>query len=372
VRTGRYFRIPEGPQDVQQLWQEAAPLSADALPPWLTPEDVDGYRSVGSARCPGLAADQQELAAELEELESVGLIIDADADLRRVFLAQPKAEPIWSIGIFGGRSPLELSDEGRVNPVLTAEQVSDVPATCVADPFLLRAGGRWFMFLEVMNWRTWKGEIGLATSPDGLAWTYQQIVLAEEFHLSYPYVFEAHGEYYMVPESFQDGTVRLYRARRFPAEWELAEVLLRGPYFVDSSVFCHDGRWWMYTETHPDEHDTLRLYHADALAGPWREHACSPLVEGDARIARPAGRVLTLGNRILRFAQNCQPSYGADVRALEVTRLTTSDYAERPARDVPVLGPSGRGWNRDGMHHVDAVPLAEGRWLAAVDGWELR
>jgi hypothetical protein len=35
-----------------------------------------------------------------------------------------------------------------------------------------------------------EGEIGLATSEDGLKWDYKQVVLNEPFHLSYPYVFE--------------------------------------------------------------------------------------------------------------------------------------------------------------------------------------
>jgi len=32
---------------------------------------------------------------------------------------------------------------------------------------------------------------------------------------------------------------------------------------------------------------------------------------------------------------------------------------------------SRAGWNAGGMHHVDPLPLADGRWLAAVDGWRM-
>ena len=113
--------------------------------------------------------------------------------------------------------------------------MTDVPAAYVADPFLLRAHGRWHMFFEVYNWRANKGEIGLATSEDGLRWAYRRIVLAEEFHLSYPYVFEWAGERWLVPESFQSGSVRLYRADPFPERWTLAATLLEGPYLVDAS-----------------------------------------------------------------------------------------------------------------------------------------
>ncbi len=44
----------------------------------------------------------------------------------------------WSIGIYSSSSsaPLNFSDENVTNPVLTANDVSDVPAKFVADPFL--------------------------------------------------------------------------------------------------------------------------------------------------------------------------------------------------------------------------------------------
>ena len=60
--------------------------------------------------------------------------------------------------------------------------------------------------------------------------------------------------------------------------------------------------------------------------------------------------------------------YGVSVRAFEVTELSTSGYAERPAGRDPLLTGSGAGWNAGGMHHLD--PLVDaGGVLAAVDGW---
>ena len=119
---------------------------------------------------------------------------------------------LWSIGIVSGSSPLRLRHaRGATNPVLTREDVSDVRALFVADPFLLRVGKVWHMFFEVYNFDSDRGEIAWATSPDGFVWEYQKIVLRESFHLSYPYVFEWQGEYYMIPETHQAESVRLYQ-----------------------------------------------------------------------------------------------------------------------------------------------------------------
>src|SRR5258708_424155 len=136
---------------------------------------------------------------------------------------------MWSIGIYTGTSPLELRPaSGVVNPILTRADVHDVPARFVADPFMMRRGGIWYMFFEVLNQATDRGEIGLATSSDGLGWTYQQIVLAESFHLSYPYVFQWQGETYMLPETLGAQAARLYRAETFPTRWSGVGSLVEG------------------------------------------------------------------------------------------------------------------------------------------------
>lgn len=277
------------------------------------------------------------------------------------------ADP-WAIGIYGGDSPFAFSPLPECeNPVLTRRQVSDVAAAFVADPFMLRVEDCWYMFFEVMNHRSGKGEIGLATSQNGFDWEYQKIVLAEEFHLSYPYVFAWEEEIYLIPESAKTGHVRLYRAAGFPTEWVYLTDLVSGA-FADSSIFRLDGRWWLLACTAPYQHDVLRLYFADELSGPWIEHPLSPLVTGDPRIARPAGRVLVDGDRVIRYAQDCYPRYGSRVRAFVISGLTPTRYVEVEYRNSPILTATKQAWNGRGMHHIDPHLMPNGRWLACVDG----
>ena len=80
-------------------------------------------------------------------------------------------------------------------------------------------------------------------------------------------------------------------------------------------------------------------------------------------------RGLVIGDQLFRLAQDCESVYGKQVRAFEITTLTTECYAERPARELPILKPAAAGWNSTGMHHLDAQMLATGQWLACVDGW---
>ncbi len=229
----------------------------------------------------------------------------------------------WSIGIYIGESPFTFCSGSISNPVLTADDVTDISARFVADPFMVRENHTWYMFFEVMNAHTNQGDIGLATSDDGLNWTYRQIVLDQPFHLSYPYVFKWENEYYMIPESHQIYSIRLYKAIDFPTQWSFIGTLLYGRSYKDSSIFRYDRRWWILTT---DRNDFLRLYYADNLMGPWVEHPESPIIRGDANIARPGGRVVVFDGRILRYAQDDDPTYGNQIRAFEITELTTISY----------------------------------------------
>jgi hypothetical protein len=274
--------------------------------------------------------------------------------------------PVWSIGIFAGPK-LDVLKPMTEMPVLVAEQVTDIPAEFVADPFMIQVGNTWHMFFEVMNAETGRGEIGLAKSVDGIRWEYQQIVLRESFHLSYPYVFGVGVEYFMIPESHEANVTKLYRAISFPTNWEPVKTVLEGAW-ADSSVFFWNGFWWLFTNPVAPPNQILELFYAASIIGPWHRHPMSPLVSGNHRIARSGGRLIEQDDRPVRFAQDCFPSYGTSVRAFEITVINASDYAERELEGSPILGPGSLPWNHSGMHHIDAHLTSNG-WLACVDGW---
>ena len=283
-------------------------------------------------------------------------------------IALPSLEKRWSIGIYAGADPLALRPrEGFANPVMTARQVTDAPARFVADPFMVRDGAAWCMFFEVYRADTRQGDIGLATSLDGFAWTYRQIVLQEPFHLSYPYVFAWNSEYYLIPETHNRREVRLYRASAFPFSWSFERTLLSGAAFTDASIVRHGGRWWLFASFPGDA--MLSVFHADALDTEWVPHTGNPILRDAPDRSRPAGRIITSGGRLFRLAQDNRVSYGLSVNAYEIMTLTPTEYAERPAPPSPLLSGSGRGWNARGMHHLDAHETAPGQWIACVDGF---
>ncbi len=276
----------------------------------------------------------------------------------------------FSIGMRTAPDPFRWSDpdpELAVNPVLTGEDVTDMPAAFVADPFMIPHDGKWYMFVEVLDASVNRGVISLAVSEDGLDWEYKQEVLREPFHLSYPHVFEHEGAHYMIVESYQDNSVRLYRADPFPDGWRFKKRILEGEH-VDNSIFRHGDRWWMMTGIRAN--NRLRLYHAPEKTGPWEEHPESPLVENDPHTARPGGRVIPYEGELIRYPQDCYPRYGNAVHAFIIEKLTEEEYEERAWEHNPILDGSGEGWNSLGMHHIDPYELEDGSWLAVVDGYD--
>jgi hypothetical protein len=288
----------------------------------------------------------------------------------------PFVEPdlVWSIGIYTGKSPFNFTAPAGVkNPVLTARDVTDVPAGSLADPFMVFANGEWHLFMEVLNQRSKRGEIGLATSRDGKTWRYRQIVLAEPFHLSYPYVFKFDGSYYLVPETVHSYSVRLYRAEEFPGKWTLAGILVPEP-LADPCLFQAGGKWWLFGCRMPPKQASrkdmaLEVFFADHLLGPWVRHPRSPVARGPS-LARPGGRVINWDGKLVRFAQDDGDWYGRRLHALEITRLTPEDYQEKEIPLEPPLRDSGAGWNARGMHTIDPHLLSDGSWIAVVDGQE--
>ena len=295
--------------------------------------------------------------------------MSAASDVPKKGLSWPDLR-VWSIGIYSGPSPCKLAPSAN-NPVITSRDVTDVDAKFVADPFMIRRNDTWHMYFEVLPKGSDRGVIGLAASRDGFDWDYQGVVLEEPFHLSYPCVFDWKGAVYMAAETLDANAVRLYEANPFPHGFQPVCDLVQGAW-ADPTVFFHQGSWWMFACSTPFEHRTLHLFFAEELSGPWHPHPQNPIVADNRSTARPAGRVVLHSGAPIRFAQDCLPRYGTQVRAFEITLLSRQEYSEREFPDSPVLKPEARGWNSVGMHHVDAHQLDEGRWLACVDGDRFR
>jgi hypothetical protein len=71
-------------------------------------------------------------------------------------------------------------------------------------------------------------------------------ILEEDFHFSYPHIFNYKDNIYMIPETFQSKELRLYKCINFPYEWKLEKILLN-KMLCDSTTFIIDNYFYIFT-----------------------------------------------------------------------------------------------------------------------------
>jgi hypothetical protein len=265
--------------------------------------------------------------------------------------------------------------QGKCNPILSATDVTDFgDVDFVADPFILPdKAGQWHMFFEVFNASlSPDAAIGHAVWSNG-GWEYNKIVLKTEFHLSFPYVFKWKDDVFMMPEQNNpdsNGTVLLYRAKKFPETWtETAKLIESDIWTGDPILFHWDGRWWLFVDDVTDPGSLYAFHNKSLETDEWIPHRKNPIVTDRITAGRPGGRPVMTDDRLLVFFQDQSGVYGSCVRVYEVTKLGPNKYNDRELQSSPILEPSDCtiGWNSGRMHHIDPW-YVDGTWICVVDG----
>ncbi|XP_044508022.1 glucosamine inositolphosphorylceramide transferase 1-like [Mangifera indica] len=305
------------------------------------------------------------------------------------FGCRKDSEGSWAIGVFYGDSPFSLKPIETVNiwrnhsaawpvanPIMTCGSVSasGFPSNYVADPFLYVQGDVLYLFYETKNSITMQGDIGVAKSVDkGATWDILGIALDENWHLSYPYVFEYLGQIYMMPESSKKGELRLYRATDFPLQWTLERVIINKP-LVDPVLVNHDGMYWLFASDHSgfgtNRNGQLELWYSSTPLGPWKSHKKNPIYNGEKNFgARNGGRPFVYDGNLYRIGQDCGESYGRQVHTFKVEILTSEEYKEVQVPFIFEESYKGRnGWNSARYHHLDVQQLSSSEWIGFIDG----
>jgi hypothetical protein len=199
-----------------------------------------------------------------------------------------------------------------------------------ADPFPITWMGRTFVFFEELDHRVGKGTIS-AVEFDGTGPVGGVIpVLEEAWHLSYPFLIEHDNQLWMIPESSANRDVALYRCVRFPDQWARHCTLLSGLELGDATITRHNGLNYLFGAWRDGAggySDTLAIFYAEDLMGPWLPHASNPVLI-DRASARPAGNFVTVNGKLWRPVQDCADGYGAALGLAEVVELTPTTFTQ--------------------------------------------
>ncbi|HEY4245936.1 MAG TPA: hypothetical protein VGM64_03715 [Lacunisphaera sp.] len=272
-------------------------------------------------------------------------------------MSVPPRTDFWQVGIV----PAPITT--LVNPAALAAFRDRIvwlpdagPWRYLADPFAIQRGDATHVFVEAFDYRTKHAAIEHHEFGPGFVWRDKNTALQQPFHLSYPYLIEAHGEIFMIPESHRAGEIVLYRAKKFPNQWERETTLLANTAGAESSVIWHEGKWWMFfTIVGPQARDQreLHLAHAENLTGPWHPHRLNPIID-DRSGARPGGTpFIGHDGKLILPVQDCSRTYGGAIRFVKFTLLTPDHVITEPL-DSKLTGDLVSATHSDGLHTLSA------------------
>lgn len=262
----------------------------------------------------------------------------------------PRRCDIWRVGVV----PTPIADIAARGVVDDVRWLPEEPSfTFLADPFGLWRDGRLHVFAEAYDYRDRHGVIDCLTLDPDFRVERRRTVLRAPWHLSYPYVFEAEGATWMLPEAARSGRLTLYRAAAFPDRWEPAGEIALEVAPIDATPVFHEGLWWLFYsggEGRPSRMGAFRAAWAERLEGPWHPLAANP-VRRDMAGARPGGTPFVEDGMLCLPVQDCSRTYGGAIRILRFAQL--SPERVETVLGPPIPAPAGQPY-RAGLHTLAA------------------
>lgn len=202
-----------------------------------------------------------------------------------------------------------------------------------ADPHVIKSKDKYYIFIEELIYKEKKGFISVIEIEPNGRYKDPVKVLEKDYHLSYPFVFEDGGSYYMIPESKENRTIDLYKSSSFPFKWDFKKTIINNIQAVDSTIYFYNKKYWLFTNVITNNgassHDELFLYHSSELvSNEWVSHPMNPIVS-DVKKARPAGNLFMFNDNLYRPSQNCSKNYGYGMKINLILKLTESLYEEK-------------------------------------------
>jgi hypothetical protein len=212
-----------------------------------------------------------------------------------------------------------------------SEKIPNPKNRFLADPFVVKKNGSHYCFVEDLDYRTNRGSISAykisSTSCDSMG-----VVLEEDFHLSFPFIFEYQNELYMCPETHEKGEIRVYKCIDFPTKWEFQKTLMSNVSAADTMIVNRDNVWWLFTNMDKssvgDHGCQLHIFSANnPLSDKWVAHENNPVIFNPL-VARNGGLIVSQNEIYRVYQRQGFDMYGEACGIARITSLTHNQYVE--------------------------------------------
>jgi len=210
-------------------------------------------------------------------------------------------------------------------------KIPNPPNRYLADPFVIKKGNNYYCYVEDYNHKYKKGCISVYKINKDSCKEFG-VALEENFHLSYPFLFNHKNELYMCPETHEANEIRLYKCTEFPLKWKFVKTLISDVSAVDTNIFFKNEKWWLMTNLSnseiPDHASELHIFSSkNLLTDYWEPHKKNPVIF-DPLTARNGGLINEL-NTLYRVHQ--KPgfnNYGESLGISKIEELNENNYKE--------------------------------------------
>lgn len=207
-----------------------------------------------------------------------------------------------------------------------------------ADPFIFSSNKRDIIFVEDYSFKNEKGCISAIEIKNNKD-KFLGVVLEEDFHLSFPFVFKNENKIYMVPESAGSDQIRLYECIQFPMKWKFKCTLMDNISAVDTIIIKKEDIWFMLTNicsAKIDNHSSeLHIFYSyNLFSNEWSPIKQTNPVIFDSRKARNGGIFFNKGN-IYRVNQVQTPeTYGYSLKINLIKKIDKFIYEEQTIDEI--------------------------------------
>lgn len=217
-----------------------------------------------------------------------------------------------------------------------------------ADPFVVFHDQKYYIFIEELIYKEKLGHISVMRINESGQYSDPKPIIKEDYHLSYPFIFEHQDTYYMIPETSKNKTIDLYICSSFPNTWTKHMTLVDDVEAVDTTLLYQDNCWWLFANVVNQKgasslNELCIYYSEELLSNNWIKHPESP-VFSDMSKARPAGKIFEHNGNLYRPSQNCSTRYGYGLKINRIEKLTKTKYKEtivqeiNPSWDKSIIG----------------------------------
>ena len=225
----------------------------------------------------------------------------------------------------------QFINEWQIVSLRNSKKIFNPKNRYFADPFVIKKNGEHYCFVEDFNHVKNKGSISaFKISSNG----YEELgeVLKEDFHISFPFLFEYQNQIFMCPETSAINEIRLYKCDEFPFKWTFYKTIMKNVSAADTVIFYCNEKWWLLTnidESHIQDHSCQLhvFYNSNPLTEDWKAHELNPVIF-DSNSARNGGLIIQ-GKDIYRiFQKQGFDLYGEGLGIAKIDILNTNKYNE--------------------------------------------